>query len=256
MSGFDDVLSIEVRCRVVRSGSAAIMVVGDASDAWVSVQQARDISPWNVTRVLFGLATYTASWPILIRQLVAERGLKLQTLALFGWIEDNFITEPRAEIFGITPFGEEPVLFIRDFDLDQPPQCCVVFTKPDGQELLLLAGVLWVDTSADERLTLENDEAAIFGLELSLPEPTRALAELLRADVAGGKSLRTALKAARKHVAPDLMTLADGWRVLTRAVPMIRVGTQDASVADVFVVQQLQAPAPKKLPRVSAKPPT
>ena len=247
MSDFEGVLSIDLQCRMLRVGSAVILVLGDAGEAWVASQTGCDITPWISVRVLFGLAIYTASWPILLKQVVAERGLTLQSLSLFGWIEDNFMTEPRAEVKGITPFGEEPLLFIRDLDLDLPPQCCVINLHGAQPEMLLLAGVLWVDASAEERLVLEHDEAAVFGLELSLPAAAKPFAEMLRAECAGGRNLRSALKAFRQQMSPMLMTHADGWRVLTRAVPMVRLGVRDTAVSDSFELRQLTSPAPKKM---------
>jgi hypothetical protein len=221
---FDDVLSIFVRARLLRLDSAAFLVLGDANDVWVAQQAPRDITPWADTRLLFGLPAHTQANPVLVRRVIAERGAEFNTLSLFAWIEDQFVYEPRAEIFGVTPFGEEPFLFLRDLDLDRPPQVCAENEPGATHPLLLLAGVLWVDANVAHGVhTVAPDEAALTGVSLTLPEQLRAFADVLRAEAATA-DLKAVLRRMRKQLNPDLAHFLDGWRVLSRAVPLGELG--------------------------------
>jgi hypothetical protein len=244
---WDDVLAISIRCRVMRVGSAAFLLLGEASDAWAAAQHGRDISPWLETRVLFGLPVYTMPNPILIKSVVAERGTEFRSLTCYSWIEDNFMTEPRAEVLGVTPYGDDPLIFLRDCDLDRPPQCCVQNEPGQPYPLLLLAGAVWVDGAmASDTHMLEPDAAAMTGMQLTLPDEVRDFADLLRSEVAGGLELRKVLKTLRKQIDPNLTHFAEGWRVISRAAPMAHIGHADPAPDGRFAIPALAPPPPPK----------
>lgn len=247
----DDVLTIYVNARLLRMDSAVFLLLGDADDDWVARQPGRDVGPWMQTRILFGLPAHSLAHPVLIKRVIAERGTELNALSLFSWLEDQFMVEPRAEIFGVTPFGEEPFLFLRDIDLDRPPQCCVVnepaAAASSGHPLLLLAGFIWVDGRVDHGVhTVVQDEAALSGLALTLPEHLGPIVENLRIEVAAGFGLRQVMKRLRKQLHPDLAHFVDGWRVLSCAVPLAHIGRHDAAPTDAFIVMPLLPPPPPK----------
>ena len=167
---------------------------------------------------MFGLPIHTAPYPVLIHSLNTERGTRLGQLSVFGWIEDHFIDEPRAEVFGLTPYGEAPVAFLRDFDLDRPPEAYVMLPDPPPgggpERAFRRVGTIIV---AGAPPPAGEDAAALAALEAVLPASAQAFLDGLRADVARGQPLRQVLRSRRKTADPALMAQCDGWRVLTRA---------------------------------------
>ena len=220
---FDDLLHLDTPAEVVSGPSVCAVLIGDraAEAAEALAASSGMLRVGSAARIVFGLPIHTAPYPVLIASMNTERGTRLDQLSLFGWIEDHFIDEPRAEIFGLTPYGEAPVVFLRDFDLDRPPEAYVVLPHPPpggGPErifrrvgTILLAGAV---APAGE------DAAALAALEAVLPASAQAFVEGLRADVARGQPLRQVLRARRKTAEPALMAQCDGWRVLTRAAGM------------------------------------
>ncbi len=232
---FDDLLSLEVNCEVVASDTAALVLLeadaGHAASLTLAgaLCQAGDapaaLSLTHVpapARLYFGLPILTAPFPILAHSLMTEHNTQLDQLSLFGWIEDNAILEPRAEMIGLTPLGEQPVLFLRDLDLDRPPQAWLCVGQP--ARWLRVSGVALLDpTHAGSPLPLVGDEAALAALAFVLPSEASQFLAGLRAAVAGGVALRVALRQRRKTSAPAWMRLCDGWRVLSRAAPFARL---------------------------------
>src|SRR6266508_3786650 len=121
---FTDLLSLDIACEMLRGKTACLLLIGDAAsevaDQWAGPAEVQRAS--GQVRVLFGLPVLTLPYPILVNSLMTEHNTRLDRLSLFGWIEDNAILEPRAEVFGLTPMAEDPVLFLRDLDLDRPPE--------------------------------------------------------------------------------------------------------------------------------------
>lgn len=224
---FNDLLSLEVDCHIVASDTAALLLLGetagDLAGALCQVGGAPSLARLPAPATLyFGLPILTAPFPILVQSLMTERNTQLSQLSLFGWIEENGILEPRAEIIGLTPPGEQPVLFLRDLDLDRPPEVWLRAGQP--ARWLRVSGVALLDpTHAGAPLPLSGDEAALAALERVLPPDASRLIAGLRADVAGGVALRVALRQRRKTTDPALMRVCDGWRVLSRAARFARL---------------------------------
>lgn len=232
---FNDLLSLEVDCAVVASDTAALLLLGDVpghtdairlADALCQAGGAPSVPSLarlpSPATLYFGLPVLTAPFPILVHSLMTERNTQFDQLSLFGWIEDNAILEPRAEIIGLTPFGEQPVLFLRDLDLDRPPEAWLRAGQPS--RWLRVSGVALIDPAhAGPPLPLASDDAALAALARVLPPDAARFIAGLRADVAGGVALRVALRQRRKATAPELMRVCDGWRVLSRAARFTRL---------------------------------
>ena len=217
---FDDLLHLDTPAEVVAGPAVCALLVGasaaDAADALAASSGMQRIG--SAARIVFGLPIHTAPYPVLIKSINTERGTRLDQLSLFGWIEDHFIDEPRAEVFGLTPYGEAPVVFLRDFDLDRPPEAYVVLPDPPpggGPERIFRRVGTIVLTGAS--VPLGEDAAALAALEAVLPASAQAFLDGLRADVARGQPLRQVLRARRKTTDLKLMAKCDGWRVLARA---------------------------------------
>lgn len=226
---FNDLLSLEVDCDIVASDTAAVLLLGDAADdlAGALCQAGASPAPTLVhlpapVTLYFGLPILTAPFPILVQSLMTERNTQFDQLSLFGWIEENGILEPRAEIIGLTPLGEQPVLFLRDLDLDRPPEAWLCTGQP--ARWLRVSGVALLDpTHTGAPSLLSGDEAALAAFTRVLPPDASQFISGLRADVAGGIPLRVALRQRRKTTAPEWMRLCDGWRVLSRAARFARI---------------------------------
>ena len=173
-------------------------------------------------RVMFGLPVLTMPYPVLVNSLMTERNTQLSQLSLFGWIEDNGILEPRAEVLGLTPLAEDPVLFLRDIDLDRPPEA---YLQPRPGAWLRVAGVAIAcnDYMADPVL-LEGADAALSALEVLLPPAALELVKALRAETDAGAPLHHALRQHRRTTPAEVMTVCDGWRVLSRAARFALAG--------------------------------
>ncbi len=227
---FDDALSLTVDCERVTSDGTTLLILGDRAQALAEQLTTgralgRQAGP---ARLLFGLPFYTAPYPVFVGALSTEKNTVFDTLALFGWIEDNAIYEPRAEVFGITPLREKPIMFLRDFDLDRPVEIWMQAPAPAGW--LRIAGVVVASARyAPEPQTLSGEDAALIALEHAAPSEALPLIEALRMDVARGTPLKTALRARRRGENAASMALCDGWRVMSQAVPIVRVNPDEAA---------------------------
>ena len=260
---FGDLLGLDVRAPGVVLASAvastahgALLVVGaDAVPLAERLGQAfelvRLVEP---VRVLFGYSILTAPFPLLVGALMTERNTLFDKLSLFAWVEDNAILEPRAEIFGLTPFGEQPVLYLRDLDLDRPVEAWIAIEQP--MRWLRVAGVLV--TEREYQGTAKSylpDEGALAALRAMLPPDAQALVGGLTHEVAAGQPLRVALRRRRKQTDPQLLQVCDGWRVLAQSARFVQVaghtadpeptpsGNDDAIDA---IVNVLRVDAPRK----------
>ena len=241
---FSDLLSLQVTCEVVASRTACLLVIGDGAVARALADQLARASAFRREsgnmRVMFGLAVLTLPYPILVNSLMTEHNTRFDQLSLFGWIEDNAILEPRAEVFGLTPLGEDPVLFIRDLDLDRPPEAYIQTAQPVAW--LRVAGVVIVrqDYGAGPT-TLAGDDGALSALEVSLPPDAQPFVAALRAEVAIGRELRQVLRARRRTTDPALMTVCDGWRVLGRAARFVLAGSSQSTAEQAVRMFRLDA---------------
>jgi hypothetical protein len=240
---FIDLLSLTMpaACEIVAGATGCLLVIGDAAAPLAA--QLTSVATLTLAsgpaRIMFGLPVMTLPYPILVHSLMTERNTRFDQLSLFGWIEDNAILEPRAEVFGLTPFGDDPVLFIRDLDLDRPPECYVTVTANKWSRV---AGVILARTDHhDAPVMLPPNDAALAALEIALPADAQPLLAQMRAEVDSGKDLRHVLRARRRAADPALMALCDGWRVLARACRFVVAGAATEQVAQVMQAARLDA---------------
>ncbi len=237
---FDDALGLTVDCEHVTSDGATLLILGDRAAALAqSLSQGRALGrQTGPARLLFGLPFYTAPYPVFVGALSTEKNTVFDTLALFGWIEDNAIYEPRAEVFGITPLRERPIMFLRDFDLDRPVEIWMQAPAPAGW--LRIAGAVVASARyASEPQALTGEDAALIALEHAAPAGALPLIEALRMDVARGTPLKAALRARRRGENAANMALCDGWRVISQAVPLIRLNPDAAPGASFDALPKL-----------------
>lgn len=238
---FDDLLSLKIPGDAVATAQSSLLVLGQPEARARLVQQLLG-RPGSVSlsqvplplSVYFGYSILTAPFPLLISSLNTERNTMLNKLSLFGWVEDNFINEPRSEVFGLTPFGEQPVLFLRDFDLDRPVEA-LMRVAPGGW--LRTAGVVIADANypagqAGEMQELSGDQGALAALSVVLPADTHDFLVALTSEVGSGRSLRVVLRNRRKTTDDALMHVCDGWRILANAVKVVRVNPFAEAWAD------------------------
>ena len=134
-------------------------------------------------------------------------------------------------MLGLTLGGEQPVMFLRDFDLDRPVEGYVRAGAP--ARWLRLAGVA-IASAAHQNLPQRPpaEEAALIALGHTLPPDARPFADSLRLEHSRGTALKTILRTRRKMADPALMAQADGWRVLAAAVPVLRVNAEPGSATE------------------------
>ncbi len=236
---FDELLSLDVSCAVATVGDAAVLIVGDrASDLGKQLRATGAVVQDMRVRVLFGLSILTAPFPLFVGGLMTEHNTKLDRLSLFGWIEDNTIEQPRAEVFGLTPFAEQPVLFLRDFDMDRPIEAWFQTTQPSRWVRVAGVAVASSQASGDVQL-LSGDEAALVAMEAALPADAQSLVTAMRLEAARGQGLRSILRQLRKSADAKVMRVLDGWRVLALAAQVVRVNPspeRETRVADVMKI--------------------
>jgi hypothetical protein len=220
---FDELLHIDVQCDLALADPAALLIIGDrTADLTRDLQVAGKLAlSESRIRVLFGLPILTAPFPLFVGGVMTERNTPLEQMSVFGWIEDHYIEQPRAEVFGLTPFAEQPVLFIRDFDLDRPVEAWFQSSQP--ARWVRVAGVAIATASASgDAQELKGDQAALAALACTLPADAQPFVDGLSLDVARGTPLRVALRQRRKTTDAVLMNVCDGWRVLAQAMPFVR----------------------------------
>ena len=221
---FADLLALDIACEMLSGPTGCVLLIGDAAPA-LTAQWAASTQLQRSTgdlRVLFGLPVLTLPYPILVNSLMTEHNTRLGQLSLFGWIEDNAILEPRAEVIGLTPLAEDPVLFLRDLDLDRSPEA---YVQPRPGAWLRVAGVVVAcEGYTAEPVLLEGANAALSALQLMLPADAQSLAKGLRRGVDAGMTLHHALRNHRRTTSPQIMAQCDGWRVLARAARFALTG--------------------------------
>jgi len=197
---FTDLLHFDVR------GAIELRTAASGTEAHLSLDGAAEAH-----RLYFGLPYFTAPRPLLVAALTTEKNTQLRAPLLFTWIEDNFIHEPRAEVFGLTTDGEQPIMFLRDFDMDRPREIWLQEGAPKRWRRL-------ASVTHDDR-PLHGDVGALDALHATaLDDDERAFARALRDDVAGGRTLKAALRARRKTTDPARMARADAWRIVMTTV--------------------------------------
>lgn len=224
LTSFDQLLGLDARCTLATTHNAALLIFGDCADALAQRLSAnQNVACMETTvRVLFGLPILTAPFPLFVGAVMTERNALLDQVSVFAWIEDNYIEQPRAEVFGLTPFGEQPVLFLRDLDMDRPVEAWLQTPQP-ASWVRVVGAAITVSRYAGESQSLAPDEAALTLMALNLPTDAQPFVESLAVDVARGIPLKTALRQRRKTTDLSLMRICDGWRVFSRAAGALRV---------------------------------
>jgi len=235
---FDQLLYLDAHCVLATTQHAALLIFGDRAEVLArQLSQTGQIAcAPSTVRVLFGLPILTAPFPLFVGAVMTERNTLLNQMSVFAWIEDNVIEQPRAEVFGLTPFGEQPVLFVRDFDMDRPVEAWLQTAQPTGWVRVVSTAVASSQHSGERQL-LPPDEAALELMRLNLPQDAQPFVEALALDLARGTSLKAALRQRRKTTDPALLHVCDGWRVLSRAASLVRLNPtsgQDGRVDEVF----------------------
>jgi hypothetical protein len=242
---FDQLLNLNIDCHVASAGDGALLILGDQAEALAA--QLRESGKAQVSRysprVLLGLSILTAPFPLFVGSMMTERNTIFDQLSLFGWIEDHYIDQPRAEVFGLTPFAEQPVLFLRDFDMDRPIEAW--FQTPQPARWLQVAGI--AIATAQHNGTpqlLKGDEASLIALQHALPADALPFLQTIKDEVDAGSPLKTVLRQRRKTAEPSLMSVFDGWRVLPQAARFIRVNPAPGN--DNHMEDALQLNQPKR----------
>lgn len=206
---FSDLLQLPIACDLLTSSAGAVVVMGDlrgkiAMHGW---EARRDVT----ARVFFGLPAHGSPAPVLMRSLLTERGTRFDDFSLFAWIEENYLAQPRADIVGLMPNGVQPLFFLRDLDLDRPPEAYV----REGEAWARVRGVVIADKSD----FCQKSDLLICALRLALPNDQN-LVDALAKDAPDNALLRAALRARRKTHPPEVLRVCDAWRVLAQAAPL------------------------------------
>lgn len=241
---FDELLTLDVRGSFALMGDACVLIVGDRADDLVAQVRASGAAVQHMqARVLFGLSILTAPFPLFVGGVMTERNTALNQLSVFAWIEDNYIDQPRAEVFGLTPFGEQPVLFLRDFDLDRPVEAWFKTSQP--AHWVQVAGVAVASSRASATVQhLHGDMAALALMDATLPVDVQPLIEAMKVEVARGERLKSLLRKLRKGADANVMRVLDGWRILAQAAHVARF--DPSSEYDARVVDTLKIAPPKR----------
>lgn len=218
---FDQLLHFDVAGTWVLGKGAALLVVGEQAASLAAALPSRAQSSVSHTqqRLWFGLPLLGAPFPLFVGAVLTERSSVLQQVSLFAWLEDNYIEQPRAEIWGLTPLGEQPVVFVRDLDMDRPLELWL--RAPTTAEWSQLVGVVVADARIGQHLLRTPDQAALALMALDLPADAQPFVATLAAAVSRGASLKAALRQHRKTTDPALMHRCESWRVLARAVRVL-----------------------------------
>lgn len=242
---FDQLLNLDIECQVASAGDGALLILGDQADtlAMQLSESGKAQVARSAVRVLLGLSILTAPFPLFVGSLMTERNTRFEQLSLFAWIEDHYLDQPRAEVFGLTPFAEQPVMFLRDFDMDRPIEAWFQTTQP--ARWLMVAGVAIATAQHNgSPQLLKGDEASLQALQCALPADALPFLQTIRDEVNAGQSLKAVLRQRRKAAEPSLMNVFDGWRVLPQAARFIRVNP--APGHDNHIEDALQLSQPKR----------
>ena len=243
---FTDLLALTLPslCQAICGATGCLLIIGDAATAFADhISDAPGlIRTHGPARILFGLPILTLPYPVLVNSLMTERNTRLDQLSLFGWIEDNAILEPRAEVFGLTPLGDDPVLFIRDLDLDRAPEC---YLQMDASgSIRRVAGVIIAGadhTGAPATLSPIDGTLTALAWVFSGHDGAQALLTQIRTDVAASKDLRHILRARRRGADPATMATCDGWRVLARTCRFMQAAPISDHTAQIMQGLRLDA---------------
>lgn len=215
-----DLLWLRLNARPFLPEFDGVLALGPAAAHLPDQWQQAVAQPLQPVSICFGLPLLTEPYTLVLNSLYTERNTQIRTLSAYGWIDENAIYEPRAELVGITSIGTQPVTFLRDLDLDLPP-VAYVQSNQNPNTFIRLNEVLIVQREhVGPPLVLEGQAAALAGICAVSPP---AFGAMLRAELARGLSLRAALKPHRRSLDPALLALADGWAVLARATKCLLV---------------------------------
>ncbi len=224
---FEQLLYLDVAGAWFIRKNAALLVVGNRAASFALPSAHALAASFARERLWFGLPLLTSPFPLFVGAILTERGTLLQQMALFAWLEDNYIEQPRAEVLGLTPFGEQPVVFVRDVDMDRAVE---VWLRPSAtQDWARLVGVIIADERLSRAEAMTADQAALALMALDLPADAQAFVSTLVSAVQRGTTLKAALRQHRKTTEPALMHRCEGWRVLARAVRVLSAAEASAA---------------------------
>lgn len=186
---FNDLLHLDFHGILATWRNAALAVIGDRAETFAESLKADKGIPYTSTqiRVWLGLPILTAPFPLFVGAVMTERNTILNQMSVFAWLEDNYIEQPRAEVLGLTPFGEQPVLFVRDFDMDRPLEAWL--QTPQPTDWARLVGIVIASSRySGEQQSLPPDRAALVLMAMHLPGDAQPFVEELARDVAGGNT--------------------------------------------------------------------
>ena len=130
---------------------ATLLADGD----WVAVRLQADEPEAERVYLAYALTTQGIAAQIVPAVLLDDWGKEIKGLALYEWVSEHGWRFPRAELFGVSPHGQQEQYFLRDMELESP---YVVYGAVD--KALPIAD--WARVQA----VLISDEA------LFAPEPT------------------------------------------------------------------------------------
>lgn len=220
---FTDLLQLPIPCGLITGSAGAILVMGDQRGQ--ITLPGKETRRNAVARVFFGLGLHHSPTPLLMHSLITERGTTLNDFSLFAWIEENFMAQPRADIVGLMMNGVQPLFFLRDLDLDVPPEAYI----REGETWLRVRGVVLAEqgSAASQSLSKgERSDPLITALRLALPDHQK-LVDDLQPEAKDNASLRAAIRARRKTHPPEVLRVCDAWRVLAQAAPLLAVDPSD-----------------------------
>ncbi|MCW1969359.1 MAG: hypothetical protein KIH69_014700 [Anaerolineae bacterium] len=216
-----DLLWLRLNARPFLPEFEGVLALGPAVANLPAQWQQLTALPSQTVSICFGLPLLTEPYTLILNSLYTERNTQIRTLSAYGWIDENAIYEPRAELIGITSIGTQPVTFLRDLDLDLLP-VAYVSSSQEPSTLIRLNRVLIVQPDHfGPPVEIAGQSAALAGICAVAPPDFSAM---LKAALAQGLSLRAALKPHRRTLDPALLALADGWAILARATKCLIVG--------------------------------
>ena len=91
-----------------------------ADGSWVALRLHEAGPEEEAVYLAFALTTQGIAAQIVPAVLLDDWGKEIKGLALYDWVQEHGWRFPRAELFGVTPYGEEIQYFLRDMELLAP----------------------------------------------------------------------------------------------------------------------------------------
>ena len=163
-----DLLWLRLNARPFLPEFDGVLALGPAAAHLPDQWQQAVAQPLQPVSICFGLPLLTEPYTLVLNSLYTERNTQIRTLSAYGWIDENAIYEPRAELVGITSIGTQPVTFLRDLDLDLPPVAYVQSSQNPNTFIRLNEVLIVQPEHIGPPLVLEGQAAAL-AERLSVP---------------------------------------------------------------------------------------